>query len=193
MADSHSKARSRAEAKSLGLSKYFTGKPCPRGHIAERYTGKGSCVECLAITARSGEKKAYDKAYYQKRRKEILLRSKAYHRKNKGRYLENARAWAKRNPLKRKFISMTYRDKRRAQVAGGATSREVHDWAEKQNKSCHWCGGSCARNFHVDHYIPLSKGGKHELENLVIACPSCNFQKSSKDPYEFAAEVGRLF
>ena len=37
---------SRKEAKGLGLSRYFTGKPCKHGHIAERDTGAGRCVEC---------------------------------------------------------------------------------------------------------------------------------------------------
>lgn len=32
-------------AKNLGLNKYFTGKPCPKGHVAERWAG-GGCVIC---------------------------------------------------------------------------------------------------------------------------------------------------
>lgn len=36
---------SRAEAMALGLPKYFTGKPCKHGHVAERFI-KGSCVKC---------------------------------------------------------------------------------------------------------------------------------------------------
>lgn len=27
-------------------SKYFTGKPCKYGHISERQTIDGSCIEC---------------------------------------------------------------------------------------------------------------------------------------------------
>lgn len=34
------------DAAALGLKRYFTGKPCPKGHVAERYTGKRSCVAC---------------------------------------------------------------------------------------------------------------------------------------------------
>jgi hypothetical protein len=36
----------RDEAKALGLKRYFTGKPCKHGHVAERYAG-GPCVECI--------------------------------------------------------------------------------------------------------------------------------------------------
>ncbi len=32
--------------------------------------------------------------------------------------------------------------------------------------------------FEVDHYIPISKGGIDDLENLVLACRSCNAYKA---------------
>jgi hypothetical protein len=38
---------SRADAKAAGLRKYFTGKPCKRGHVAEHYV-TGPCVVCNA-------------------------------------------------------------------------------------------------------------------------------------------------
>lgn len=38
--------RTRAEAKALGVTRYFTGKPCLRGHVAERYALDGHCHEC---------------------------------------------------------------------------------------------------------------------------------------------------
>jgi hypothetical protein len=37
----------RAEAKAKGLKRYFTGKPCKRGHVSERRVG-GNCVDCDA-------------------------------------------------------------------------------------------------------------------------------------------------
>lgn len=41
---------SRKEAISNGLSRYFTGKPCKHGHVAERYVC-GGCVECVTTSA----------------------------------------------------------------------------------------------------------------------------------------------
>lgn len=38
--------RTRAEAKALGVTRYFTGKPCPHGHAAERTASDGYCCEC---------------------------------------------------------------------------------------------------------------------------------------------------
>lgn len=37
---------SRRAAMRLGSTTYFTGKPCPKGHVDERATGSGSCREC---------------------------------------------------------------------------------------------------------------------------------------------------
>jgi len=34
-------------AKTAKLVRYFTGRPCNQGHIAERYTSNGACIECM--------------------------------------------------------------------------------------------------------------------------------------------------
>lgn len=38
--------RTRAEALALGVTRYFTGKPCKNGHITERTVLCGRCTEC---------------------------------------------------------------------------------------------------------------------------------------------------
>jgi hypothetical protein len=38
---------SRKEAMALGLKRFFTGKPCKRGHIAERTVCDHSCMKCV--------------------------------------------------------------------------------------------------------------------------------------------------
>lgn len=43
---------SRAKASSLGLTRYFTGKPCIRGHIAPRFV-RGICVECYKLVGKT--------------------------------------------------------------------------------------------------------------------------------------------
>ncbi len=37
----------RQDAISRRLSRYFTGKPCLRNHVCERYTKTSGCIECL--------------------------------------------------------------------------------------------------------------------------------------------------
>ena len=57
--------------------------------------------------------------------------------------------------------------------------------------NCAYCGVSLSRfgfavdHFAVDHVVPLSNGGLHVLENLVIACQPCNRAKGDLSLDEF--------
>jgi hypothetical protein len=44
--------RSRADAREHGVDRYFTGKPCPNGHVAPRYASTGNCFSCQVEHAR---------------------------------------------------------------------------------------------------------------------------------------------
>ena len=39
----------RKEAISTGKEVYFTGKACIQGHLVNRYTSTGHCIECLRL------------------------------------------------------------------------------------------------------------------------------------------------
>ena len=43
------KITTRAEAIMNREQKYFTGKPCIHGHVAERVTLSSSCVTCMSV------------------------------------------------------------------------------------------------------------------------------------------------
>ena len=46
--------------------------------------------------------------------------------------------------------------------------------------------------FHVDHYVPLAKGGAHERSNLRLLHKKCNLSKGARDPAEHALRNGLL-
>jgi len=174
-------------------AKTYTGRPCPKGHDGTRYTSGGVCVECAAIRAASPEKKAYDAAYLKKNFARISLRHKQYHERTAERRRLVGRDWVARNKDRVRTIKTAYKARRRQQEQGGDSTPTIHAWEREAPKVCHWCGVKCPKLYHVDHYIPLSKGGKHAVQNLVIACRKCNLRKSARDPYDFAASLGRLF
>jgi len=189
----HEAGAARQAAIASGARTYYSPKPCPEGHVGERYTTTGTCMQCLAAQSSSDEKKRYDAIYYRENLERILARSRIYNENNREQRVEQAKRWRERNPEKRKAIIRNYSAKRRAKEADGISTAELHAWTQSQKKVCYWCGSKCEGRFHVDHYVPLSKGGPHEAGNLVIACPQCNLKKNAKDPYEFAASLGRLF
>lgn len=59
-------------------------------------------------------------------------------------------------------------------------------WRQELFVQCYWCKDDFPTSrCHEDHKIPLSKGGPHSLENLVIACAVCNHSKHDKLPDEW--------
>ncbi|MGA0615558.1 hypothetical protein [Paracoccus sp. KR1-242] len=37
----------RETARSLGRNRFFTGEPCLKNHVAERWTSNGTCIQCV--------------------------------------------------------------------------------------------------------------------------------------------------
>ena len=78
----------RISAAALGIKSYFTGKPCPHGHIAERYTSNGTCIACIPER---------NKKQYHKNPKKHIARSAAFIREHPGRYRETRKdGWLRR-------------------------------------------------------------------------------------------------
>ena len=56
---------------------------------------------------------------------------------------------------------------------------------KKYNGKCAYCGQICIEKYHIDHKIPLVKGGGNEFENLALSCPRCNLSKNDKTDVEY--------
>lgn len=93
--------------------------------------------------------------------------------------------WLANNKAKVRVIKRTYKARRKAQKASGAGFDDMWRWEAAAEKVCFYCGIECSLNYHVDHYVPLARGGEHALENLRIACAPCNIQKNATMPHEF--------
>lgn len=60
---------------------------------------------------------------------------------------------------------------------------------------CLWCGVTLSSDAHIDHIIPIARGGSSDPGNLAMACRDCNVQKKDMLPYEFIRflrETGKL-
>lgn len=75
------------------------------------------------------------------------------------------------------------RPQSREQIATDAKSAVI----ARDGSRCVYCG-SFKGPFHYDHLFPVSKGGRNEPSNLVIACSSCNLAKGGLTLQEW---VGR--
>jgi 5-methylcytosine-specific restriction endonuclease McrA len=127
---------------------------------------------------------------------ETLSRKKAAeHLKNQGKNNERTRKWKVANPDKVQASN----SKRRAVAlgAGGShTAADISDIFRLQNRRCAYCKVDLSRagkrGRHVDHVLPLTKGGHDGRSNLQILCQRCNNRKHAKRPEQFARELGML-
>lgn len=65
---------------------------------------------------------------------------------------------------------------------GAMTPSLRHDILVRDGFRCKYCGATAAdgAKLHVDHIIPIAKGGKTEPSNLQTLCETCNLGKSDK-------------
>lgn len=221
----------RQEAIVNGSLRYFTGKPCKRGHISERYVKNGSCHECSLQLRRA----KYSEEY-QKRKEEIKARSKKWRLDNlerakandkkkheakrdaelirmRKRYEENREADIERKRKAYRENAEENRAKQRARYAenkdyfkpyikarkarvrssiGRFSAAQVRKMLDDQGCKCIYCKCEISKNYHVDHIVPVSKGGSSFIENIQLLCPTCNLRKRAKMPDDYAKEIGLL-
>jgi len=49
---------------------------------------------------------------------------------------------------------------------------------KRDSEMCVYCGDQAT---HIDHILPITKGGQHTTNNLVAACERCNKSKKNRD------------
>ena len=127
--------------------------------------------------------------HYKTHRKEIIARNKEYTRTHPTLY----RAIAHRYDQKHKEQANARNRNKRArykQSEGKHDQRDIQAQLKRQHGKCYYCG-ELVDKYHVDHVIPLSRGGGNGPDNLVISCPKCNMSKNDKMPHEWP-QGGRL-
>ena len=62
----------------------------------------------------------------------------------------------------------------------------VRELETLQLGTCIFCPADILNKRHIDHILPLARGGLHVRENLQILCPRCNCSKGAKTNEEFA-------
>jgi HrpA-like RNA helicase len=185
---------SRAQAKEQGIKRYYTGKPCKHGHVAERQVSNHTCIACLeeegvrlASNARAKkwreenkERDAENHAAYAAKTKYWLCKArKDWILENYERVKKSKSIWAKNNPEK-------IRSKSRARQAGKI--KATPQWSDRYR--CDAVYAEAARleaqtgqKYHVDHIVPLNSKivcGLHVPENLRAIPAIENIRKHNR-------------
>lgn len=70
-------------------------------------------------------------------------------------------------------------------LIGHYTSADIQRLRLRQLGKCAYCPRGLGTRFHIDHIIPISRGGLNWSKNLVLACAKCNLCKRNKTGTEF--------
>ena len=192
------KLLTKKDAEEQGLTRYFTGKPCPYGHIADRFVSTRACSVCVRErkhrwnkenpaqvakqrrewVTRNPEKAKQSKSESQKRNREAAnLRNRRYAVANREGLREKNAQWAADNPGK----VLAKAARRRC-----AKLQRTPPWADfmKIERAYDLCAEYRAKGIdaEVDHIIPLQGefvSGLHVQGNLQIIDIKHNRSKSN--------------
>jgi 5-methylcytosine-specific restriction endonuclease McrA len=140
---------------------------------------------------------AYRKAYHIANKAKIAARKKAYREAHKAKMAAREKAFAAANKVKiaayQKAYQKAYRvdnKERLADIQARRRARKRRGMAEKISRAvvferdagiCHICGKKVDPNrWHLEHIVPLSKGGEHSYRNVAVSHPECNLSKGTK-------------
>lgn len=174
--------KTRQEAIAKKVDQYFTGKPCPRGHISNRRVS-GACCACASDLFRryrrmNPEKaKAWKADDQKKHRDSANRRCRKYREANKEKVQAGIAAWAKSNPAKVAEKVARRRAAKRNQMPVWA-DRDAIKRIYERAQSFRVTG----QDVHVDHIIPLQSKivcGLHVHQNLQILSATMNRSKSN--------------
>lgn len=127
--------------------------------------------------------KEKSRLYREENKEELKVYWRNYARANRQKKLESSRkSKLKRRLEKPELVKELNREEQRKHRFG--RDKETIALIKRlRNNPCVYCGASPPST--IDHIIPVSKGGTHDLHNLTSACQSCNSSKNAKSLEEF--------
>lgn len=142
----------------------------------------------------------YAKSYLAANRDYKNAYKKDWRLRNPGKQSLYSKTYALTNPDRVRAAQKKYENSRPGWVAYKAQLRRARkkangvfvirakEFMSLYKKPCFYCG---SKTEHVDHVIPIARGGRHSIGNLVPACASCNLSKQDKLLMEWIIDTKR--
>jgi 5-methylcytosine-specific restriction endonuclease McrA len=129
---------------------------------------------------------AQQRKYRKENHEKVEAQKREYRKENREKLAAARRRWREANPERYRASSVAGTQRRRAREENARQDGHTADdlaryWAAVGYAGCFLKGPTCnGRYEHIDHYVPLARGGEHTVENLVPACSRCNQAKHAK-------------
>ena len=126
------------------------------------------------------------KKYYTENKEHLRKINKEYVKNNKESIKKYKKKWSSGidGKLSKKVSNHIRNSKIRITNDKTITKKSLENLLLKQNNKCKYCNidldFNTAFEVHLDHVIPISKGGHHSINNIVFSCKSCNLKKHDK-------------
>ena len=140
----------------------------------------------------------YHREYQSIRKDKQKLKYQRYMDRHPGRKRELHKLWYSKNKDKVKMRNGYYYERRKAALIDVPIGEKIkitkwiQSWRCLLFVKCHWCNRELRPSaVHIDHVLPITLGGKHRLNNLVVSCPRCNLSKHNKHPKQFLMELSQ--
>jgi 5-methylcytosine-specific restriction endonuclease McrA len=108
---------------------------------------------------------------------------------NKPHAVERAAQWRHEHPAEYKVLSKISKARRR-NAGQMPNKQEIQELYAQSDDHCSYCGIRLFGEYHLEHMLPITRGGLNDIENLAIACADCNLSKGDKTFNEWAAVRG---
>lgn len=194
---------SRMSAIAQGKTKYFTGKPCKHGHVAERHVQNWTCVvchankmtdvqrkwraknpdKCLEYSRKYAEAHAqYNKMWRSANKEKTALQAKEWRQINKDKCNVYSRNWRIANREHMKHLKAKRRSDILRRTPGWLTEddfwlmTEIYKLASLRTVAT-------GIEWQVDHIIPLrgkNVSGLHVPSNLQVIPKQLNLKKGNR-------------
>lgn len=130
----------------------------------------------------------FQAAYRKKNKDKSLLRIAEYRKNNPEKVKASCKTWRKANPGKLRINSAKRRSRKKL-APGTFSEQDVQSLYQAQQGCCEYCSADLAKTgYEIDHMIPLSRtelSPTNEINNLCLACISCNRSKGKRTTGEF--------
>lgn len=138
----------------------------------------------LHYAANADKKRAATKAWATANKDRKRKADAAYRQANLDRLREAARNRYYANPDYWKSRAAERRAVLRSVSVERVERRDVYERDHGRCQIALRCNGrrtlSYEGGWHLDHIIPLSRGGTHEMANVQVSCPACNLAKGDR-------------
>ncbi|WP_328382937.1 HNH endonuclease [Micromonospora zamorensis] len=125
-------------------------------------------------------RRGIDQRYKRRHRDALAVRKRAYRQANPEKIAEQWRRWSEANPDKAAANARRWRAAKAAAYSEPYTRAEV--WA-KSGGVCGICDHEILAHhgaWHIDHIMPLSRGGDDTLANVQASHAPCNLAKGNR-------------